>query len=126
MSAVDLRFGQPAPTDANLLFGADFVAPRNEITVQAVLPPPLADLRCIPNARLDLYAALPAPTVLALLRPSLPLVLGGATGAVLPGVVLSADLHYFSRTQRPTVIHDVNHSGHQFAAEPNLYSFLSI
>ncbi|HRM55337.1 MAG TPA: hypothetical protein PLS11_15655, partial [Ottowia sp.] len=103
MSAVDLRFGQPAPTDANLLFGADFVAPRNEITVQAVLPPPLADLRFIPNARLDLYAALPAPTVLALLRPSLPLVLGGATGAVLPGVVLSADLHYFSRTQRPTV-----------------------
>ena len=103
MSAVDLRFGQPAPTDANLLFGADFVAPRNEITVQAVLPPPLADLRLIPNARLDLYAALPAPTVLALLRPSLPLVLGGATGAVLPGVVLSAELHYFSRTQRPTV-----------------------
>ena len=45
----------------------------------------------------------PAPTVLALLRPSLPLVLGGATGAVLPGVVLSAELHYFSRTQRPTV-----------------------
>lgn len=103
MPAVDLRFGQPAPNDADLLFGADFVAPRNEITVQAVLPPPLADLRCIPPARLDLHAALPAPTVLALLRPSLPLMLGGATGAVLPGVVLSAGLHYLSRTQRPTV-----------------------
>ena len=85
MPAVDLRFGQPAPTDADLLFGADFVAPRNEITVQATLPLPLAALLFTPNARLDLYAALPTPTVLALLRPSVPLVLGGATGAALYG-----------------------------------------
>ena len=81
MSAVDLRFGQPAPTDANLLFGADFVAPRNEITVQAVLPPPLADLRFIPNARLDLYAALPAPTV----PKELPSLAELALSVVIPG-----------------------------------------
>lgn len=34
---VHLRFDRPAPTDADLLFGADFVAPRNDLTVQAVL-----------------------------------------------------------------------------------------
>lgn len=100
----DLRFGQPAPTDTDLLFGADFVAPRNDLTVQAVLPLPGVAITFIPPARLELLAQLPAPTVNSvLLRPSLPLVVGGAQGAILPGVVFASEVHYLSRTQRPTV-----------------------
>ena len=100
----DLRFGQPAPTDADLLFGADFVAPRNDLTVQAVLPLPGVAITFIPPARLELLVQLPAPTVSSvLLRPSVPLVVGGALGAILPGVVFASEVHYLSCTQRPTV-----------------------
>ncbi|HOA94764.1 MAG TPA: hypothetical protein PKJ79_13485 [Quisquiliibacterium sp.] len=103
-SQVHLRFDRPAPTDADLLFGADFIAPRNDLTVQAVLPLPGVDVRFIPPARLELQVLLPAPTVNSvLLRPSVPLNVGSGQGAILPGVVFVSEVRYFSRTQRPTV-----------------------
>ena len=101
---VHLRFDRPAPTDANLLFGADYVPPRNDLTVQAVLPLPVAAIKFIPPARVELLVQLPALTVSSvLLRPSVPLDVGNAQGAVLPGVVFAGDVRYFSRSQRPTV-----------------------
>ncbi len=85
---IHLRFDRPAPTDAHLLFGADYVPPRNDLTVQAILPLPGAAIKFIPPARVELLVQLPAPTVSSvLLRPSVPLDVGDAQGAILPGVV---------------------------------------
>ena len=101
---IHLRFDQPAPTDAHLLFGADYVPPRNDLTVQAVLPLPVAAITFIPPARVELLVQLPAITVSSvLLRPSVPLNVGSGQGAILPGVVFVSEVRYFSRTQRPTV-----------------------
>ncbi len=98
---VDLLFDRPAATDADLIFGADYVPPRNEVTVLATLPLPVASIHFIPPARLDVLAALPGLTVSTLiLRPSVPLNVGAAS---LPGVVLTGEVRYVSRTQRPTV-----------------------
>ena len=98
---VDLLFDRPAATDADLIFGADYVPPRNEVTVLATLPLPGASIHFIPPARLDVLAALPGLTVSTLiLRPSVPLNVGAAS---LPGVVLTGEVRYVSRTQRPTV-----------------------
>lgn len=96
----DLLFDRPAATDANLLFGADFVAPRHDLTIMAALPLPAAAIRFIPPARAELLAELPRPCVRSLvLRPSVPL----TEGASLPGVVFTGEVRYDSRTQRPTV-----------------------
>ncbi|GAA4331792.1 hypothetical protein GCM10023165_06070 [Variovorax defluvii] len=101
---IHLRFDRPAPTDADLLFGADYVPPRNDLRVQAVLPLPFAAIKFIPPARVELLVQLPAPTVSSvLLRPSVPLDVGDAQGAILPGVVFAGEVRYDSRTQRPTV-----------------------
>lgn len=98
---VDLRFDRPAALDADLIFGADYVPPRNDVTVQAMLPLPVASIHFIPPARLEVLAELPNLTVSTLiLRPSVPLNVGVAS---LPGVVLTGEVRYASRTQRPTV-----------------------
>ncbi len=98
---VDLLFDQPAATDADLVFGAGFIAPRNDVTVLASLPLPAVTIKFIPPARAELLAELPALTVSTLLlRPSVPLSVAGAS---LPGVVFSGEVRYYSRTQRPTV-----------------------
>ena len=96
----DLLFDRPAATDANLLFGADFVPPRNDLRVLATLPIPAVAIKFIPPARAELLAELPRPTVRSLvLRPSVPL----TQGASLPGIVFTGEVRYYSRTQRPTV-----------------------
>jgi hypothetical protein len=96
----DLLFDRPAATDANLLFGANFVAPRNDLTIIAALPWPAATIKFIPPARAELLAELPRPSVRSLvLRPSVPL----TEGASLPGVVFTGEVRYASHTQRPTV-----------------------
>ena len=98
---VDLRFDRPAALDADLIFGADYVPPRNDVLVQATLPLPVASIAFIPPARLEVLAELPGLTVSTLiLRPSVPLNVGVAS---LPGVVLTGEVRYASRTQRPTV-----------------------
>lgn len=98
---VNLLFDQPAATDADLVFGAGFVAPRDDVMVLASLPLPVVAIKFIPPARAELLAELPALTVSTLLlRPSVPL---SVVGASLPGVVFSGDVRYYSRTQRPTV-----------------------
>jgi hypothetical protein len=98
---VDLLFNQPAATDADLVFGAGFITPRDDVTVHASLPLPVVAIKFIPPARAELLTYLPALTVSTLLlRPSVPLNVGGAS---LPGVVFSGELRYYSRTQRPTV-----------------------
>jgi hypothetical protein len=98
---VNLLFDQPAATDANLVFGAGFVAPRDDVVVLVSLPLPVVSIKFIPPARAELLAELPALTVSTLvLRPSVPLDVAGAT---LPGVVFSGEVRYYSRTQRPTV-----------------------
>ena len=98
---IDLLFDRPAATDADLIFGADYVPPRNDVTLKATLPLPVASIRFIPPARLDVLAELPGLTVSTLiLRPSVPLNVGVAS---LPGVVLTGEVRYASRTQRPTV-----------------------
>ena len=98
---VDLPFDRPAAQDADLVFGADYVPPRNDMAVQATLPAPVASIHFIPPARLEVLAALPSLTVSTLiLRPSVPLHVGTAS---LPGVVLTGEVRYASRTQRPTV-----------------------
>ena len=98
---VDLLFDQPAATDANLVFGAGFTAPRDDVVVLASLPLPVVSIKFIPPARAELLAELPALTVSTLLlRPSVPLDVAGAS---LPGVVFSGEVRYYSRTQRPTV-----------------------
>jgi hypothetical protein len=98
---VDLLFDQPAATDANLVFGANYIAPRDDVVVLASLPLPVVAIKFIPPARAALLAELPALTVTTLLlRPSVPL---DVTGASLPGVVYSGEVRYDSRTQRPTV-----------------------
>jgi len=55
----DLRFDRPVATDADLVFGADFVAPRNDLTLLASLPGLRVQIRCIPPVRVELQAALP-------------------------------------------------------------------
>ncbi|KPF70280.1 hypothetical protein IP84_00475 [beta proteobacterium AAP99] len=98
---VDLLFDQPAATDANLVFGANYIAPRDDVLVLASLPLPVVAIKFIPPARAELLAELPALTVTTLLlRPSVPLDVAGAS---LPGVVFSGEVRYYSRTQRPTV-----------------------
>ena len=54
--SVDLLYDRPAATDADLIFGADYVPPRNEVTLQAMLPLPVASVHFIPPARLDVLA----------------------------------------------------------------------
>jgi len=98
---VNLLFDQPAATDADLVFGAGFVTPRDDVVVLASLPLPVVSIKFIPPARAELLAELPALTVSTLLlRPSVPLDVAGAS---LPGVVFSGEVRYYSRTQRPTV-----------------------
>jgi len=98
---VNLLFDQPAATDADLVFGAGFVAPRDDVVVLASLPLPVVSIKFIPPARAELLAELPALTVSTLvLRPSVPLDVAGAS---LPGVVFTSEVRYYSRTQRPTV-----------------------
>ena len=101
---VDLLFDQPAATDANLVFGANYVAPRDDVTVRATLPLPVIAIKFIPPARAELLAELPGLTVRSLvLRPSVPLNVGTGAGASLPGVVFTGEVTYASHTQRPTV-----------------------
>ncbi len=101
---VDLIFDQPAATDANLVFGANYIAPRDDVTVRATLPLPVVTIKFIPPARAELLAQLPGLTVQSLvLRPSVPLILGAGAGASLPGVVFNGEVRYASHTQRPTV-----------------------
>ena len=98
---VDLLFDQPAAADANLVFGANYIAPRDDVTVRATLPLPVVVIKFIPPARAELLAELPGLTVSTLiLRPSVPLNVGVAS---LPGVVFTGEVRYASRTQRPTV-----------------------
>ena len=101
---VDLLFDQPAATDTHLVFGANYIAPRDDVTVRATLPLPVIAIKFIPPARAELLAELPGLTVHSLvLRPSVPLNVGTGSGASLPGVVFSGEVRYYSRTQRPTV-----------------------
>lgn len=101
---VDLLFDQPSATDANLVFGSNYIAPRDDVTVSARLPLPAVAIRFIPPARAELLAQLPSLTVQSLiLRPSVPLNVGAGQGAKLPGVVFSGEVRYASHTQRPTV-----------------------
>ena len=98
---VDLLYDQPAATDADLIFGADYVPPRKDVVVQATLPLPVASVAFIPPARLEVLAELPGLTVSTLiLRPSVPLNVGVAS---LPGVAFTGEVRYASRTQRPTI-----------------------
>ena len=53
---VDLLFNQPAATDANLVFGANYIAPRDDVTVRATLPLPVIAIKFIPPARAELLA----------------------------------------------------------------------
>ena len=101
---VDLLFDQPAATDANLVFGANYIAPRDDVAVQATLPLPVVTIKFIPPARAELLAQLPGLTVQSLvLRPSVPLTVGAGAGASLSGVVFTGEVRYASHTQRPTV-----------------------
>ena len=101
---VDLLYDRPAAaaaTDADLIFGADYVPPRNDVVVQATLPLPVASIAFIPPTRLEVLAELPGLTVSTLiLRPSVPLNVGVAS---LPGVAFTGEVRYASRTQRPTI-----------------------
>ena len=101
---VDLLFDQPAATDADLMFGANYVAQRDDVTVRATMPLPVIAIKFIPPARAELLAELPGLTVRSLvLRPSVPLNVGTGAGASLPGVVFTGEVRYASHTQRPTV-----------------------
>lgn len=101
---VDLLFNQPTATDANLVFGANYIAPRDDVTVRATLPLPVVTIKFIPPARAELLAELPGLTVQSLvLRPSVPLNVGTGSGASLPGVVFTGEVRYASHTERPTV-----------------------
>ena len=60
---VDLLFDQPAATDANLVFGANYIAPRDDVVVLASLPLPVVAIKFIPPARAELLAELPAVTM---------------------------------------------------------------
>jgi len=103
---VDLLFDQPAATDADLVFGANYIAPRDDVTVRATLPLPVVAIKFIPPARAELLAELPGLTVRSLvLRPSVPL----TEGASLPGIVFTGEVSYASRTQRPTVGQTTHH-----------------
>ena len=98
---VDLLYDRPAALGADLIFGADYVPPHNDVVVRATLPLPVASFLFIPPARLELLAELPGLTVSTLiLRPSVPLNVGVAS---LPGVAFTGEVRYASRTQRPTV-----------------------
>lgn len=95
-----LLFDQPAATDADLVFGANYIAPRDDVRVQVRLPLPAVAIKFIPPAKAELLAELPALKVSTLLlRPSVPL----TQGATLPGVVCTGEVRYYSHTQRPTV-----------------------
>lgn len=97
---INLVFDRPAATDAELLFGATYVAPRDDIRVQVALPLPAVAIKFIPPAKAELLAELPPLTVRSLLlRPSVPL----TEGATLPGVVFAGEVRYYTHTQRPTV-----------------------
>jgi len=101
---VDLLFDQPAATDANLVFGANYIAPRDDVTLWATLPLPVVTIKFIPPARAELLAQLPGLTVQSLvLRPSVPLNVEAGAGANLPGIVFTGEVRYESHTQRPTV-----------------------
>ncbi len=101
---VDLLFDQPAATDADLVFGANYIAPRDDVTVRATLPLPVVAIKFIPPVRAELLAELPGLTVRSMvLRPSVPLNVGTGAGASLPGVVFTGEVRYASHTQRPTV-----------------------
>lgn len=103
---VDLLFDQPAATNADLVFGANYIAPRDDVTVRATLPLPVVAIKFIPPARAELLAELPGLTVRSLvLRPSVPL----TEGASLPGVVFTGEVRYASHTQRPTVGRTTHH-----------------
>ncbi len=106
---VDLLFDQPAALNADLVFGGSDNAPRNDVTVAATLPLPVVAIKFIPAAEVQLLAGLPGLTVSLQLRPSVPLDVGGGLGAILPGVVFSGEVHYYSRTQRPTVGKTTHH-----------------
>ena len=96
-----LLYDRPAAADAHLIFGANYVLPCNDVVVQVRLPAPVASIVFIPPARLQVLAELPGLAVSTLiLRPSVPLNVGVAS---LPGVVLTGEVRYASRTQRPTV-----------------------
>lgn len=98
---VELLYNRPAALDADLIFGADYAPPRNDVVLQATLPLPVASIAFIPPTRLEVLAELPGLKVSTLiLRPSVPLNVGVAS---LPGVVLTGEVRYASRTQRPTV-----------------------
>ncbi|MBP7532631.1 MAG: hypothetical protein KA775_12485, partial [Ottowia sp.] len=98
---VDLLYERPAAAAADLIFGADYVPPRNDVVMQATLPLPVASVAFIPPARLEVLAELPGLTVSTLiLRPSVPLNVGVAS---LPGVAFTGEVRYASRTQRPTI-----------------------
>lgn len=96
----DLRFDRPAAIDGTLVFGADFVAPRNDLALLATLPGLTVQIRCIPPVRVELRAELPPLTGGVWLRPSVPVQLGTAT---LPGPVLTGEVRYASHTARPMV-----------------------
>jgi hypothetical protein len=57
-----------------LVFGASYIAPRDDVVVLATLPLPVVAIKFIPPARAELLAELPGLTVRTLLlRPSVPL-----------------------------------------------------
>lgn len=78
---VQLRFDQLAPSSTNLVFGADFVVPRNDLTVRAALPLPVAAIAFVPPARIELVATLPTLSVRSgVLRASVPIQIGTNKG----------------------------------------------
>ena len=96
---VDLLYDRPAATDDDLIFGADYVPPRNDVVVQATLPLPVVSVAFIPPARLEMQAELPGLTVSTLiLRPSVPLNVGVAS---LPGVVLTGEDASYKGVAKP-------------------------
>ena len=97
----NLLFDRPAATNADLLFGADFVPPRADLTLWAALPLPTLAARFIPPTRAELLAQLPLLTVSTLvLRPSVPLAVGGNTAARLR--ITGADIRVITPKPRRT------------------------
>ena len=50
---IDLLFDQPAATDANLVFGANYIAPRDDVTVSAATTQPSFDFEATATTVLD-------------------------------------------------------------------------